>query len=153
MLGSITRLDVWLLVLLAAAGLLGALFAHISKWPSPDTVQTYATIANTPGGIVIILVVLWLFTLTLTTAICLWVIAKGIDPQNGTLVMLTGMLSSGAFGAVNGALFTSITGKEPKPPAGIASVVTTTEETKSQVVAPAAQSAAPIAPPKPQGLP
>jgi hypothetical protein len=81
---------------------------------SLDTLQGLAAIANSKGGLVVLMAFMWFFTLTGTTAFCIWVLVKGIDPQNGVLVTLLGMLVSGAFGTVNGALFRSMSGEEPK---------------------------------------
>src|SRR5271166_4867497 len=122
---TITRLDAW-----AAIGL--ALFVTFAikacrvHLPDPVILQGYATIANTPGGLILILTFLWLLSLSVMVAVCLWVIEKGIDPSNGTLVLLTGMLSSSAFGGVSGVLFSTMTGQPPPAPPGTSSTTTTT---------------------------
>lgn len=84
------------------------------KLPDPAILQNYSTISNTKGGIILILLFLWLFTLILMTAFCVWVIVKGINPQNAVVVMLLGVLSGNAFGNVNGAFFKTMTGEDPK---------------------------------------
>jgi hypothetical protein len=122
---TITRLDIWIAIALTLLVVL-MIKACRFTWPDPSVVQSYATVANTPGGLILILLVLWIGTLAITVAFCVWVLVRGIDPQNGTVVLITGMLSSGAFSAVSGALFTRMTGQEPKLP-GTSSTSTTVQ--------------------------
>jgi hypothetical protein len=111
----INRTDIYLL---AAVVLIiwFALKACKLKLPEPSVIQGYATITNTPGGLILILTALFILTLLLTLGFGVWVLTRGIDPQNATVILLMGMLSSGAFGGVSGALFTRMTGQDPKPP-------------------------------------
>jgi len=105
------------------------ILAYRGKVPSVETLQDIATVFNTKGGIVLVLLVMWTGTLAGTMAFGIWVIAKGIDPQHAVVVTLLGMLVSQAFGNVNGALFTAFKGEDPKPSPGIQSVKTVTEKT------------------------
>lgn len=111
----ITHADAWGLVALAVFATI-AIRASRFRLPDPTLLQNYATLTNTKGGIIILLIIMWWGTLLLTIAICLWVIVRGVDPQNGVLVVLLSMLTSGAWGNVNGALFKTMTGEDPKPP-------------------------------------
>ena len=83
--------------------------------PTMESLNELATLTNTKGGIIILLLIMWFFTLTSTIAICLWAVVKGIDPQNGIIVLLLSNLFSGAWGNTNGALFKTMTGEDPKP--------------------------------------
>ena len=112
---TITRTDVWLAVGLALVAFL-AIKACRVQFPDATTVQGYATISNTKGGIILILLFLWLFTLILTVGFCIWVIVKGIDPQHAVVITLIGTLTGTAFGNVNGAFFKTMTGEDPKVP-------------------------------------
>jgi len=112
---NITRLDVWLVIVLTALVYL-AIKACRAKFPDPAILQGYATICNTKGGIILILLCLWLLTLGVTTTFCMWVIVKGIDPQNAVVIFMLGVLSGTAFGNVNGAFFKTMTGEDPKIP-------------------------------------
>ena len=80
--------------------------------------QELATVFNTKGGIVFVLLFMWLFTLCGTVSFGIWIIAKGIDPQHTIVVTILGMLVSQAFGNVNGALFTAFKGEDPHPLSG-----------------------------------
>jgi hypothetical protein len=111
----ITHADVWITIILILLVTL-AVKACRFTWPDAATVQSYATITNTPGGLILILTILWVFTLANLEAFCIWTLVKGIDPQNGTVILLQGMLSTGAFGAVSGALFSQMKGQEPSHP-------------------------------------
>jgi hypothetical protein len=111
---TITRFDVWAVIILAALVIL-AIKACRAKVPDPSVVQSYATIANTQGGMILILLILFISTFSITTVFCIWTLVRGIDPQNGIVILLTGLFS-GAIGAVSGALFTAMKGQEPKPP-------------------------------------
>lgn len=92
--------------------------AFKGKFPSVETLQELATLFNTKGGIVILLVTMWWFTLVSTVCFGIWVIVKGVDPQHAVVVTILGMLISQAFGNVNGALFKTMTGEDPKMPSG-----------------------------------
>ena len=95
--------------------MLGSIFYLLKHTAlSLDTLQGLAAIANSKGGLVVLMAFMWFFTLIGTTMFCIWVLTKGIDPQNAVLLNLLGMLVSGAFGTVNGALFRSMSGEEPK---------------------------------------
>lgn len=111
------KLDLYILI--AAFILSGVIWKTLTTFkqhvPTLASLQELATLTNTKGGIIILLVFMWFFTLILTTGIALWAIVHGVDPQNGILILLFGMLSSGAWGNVNGALFKTMTGEDPKP--------------------------------------
>jgi hypothetical protein len=125
----ITRFDFWFTVGLALF-VWFALKACNFHIPGPEVVQGYATLANTKGGLVLLMTAMWFFTLIGTASIAIWVLVKGLDPQNGVLITLFGMFISQAFGTVNGALFKTMTGEDPKPPG----TVSTKSETVSSVV-------------------
>lgn len=112
---TITRTDVWLCIGLTALVFL-AIKACRVKFPEPGVIQGYATISNTKGGIILILLFLWLFTLVLTVTFCVWVIVRGVDPQHAVVITLLGVLQGTAFGNVNGAFFKTMTGEDPKLP-------------------------------------
>lgn len=118
----ITRFDVWAVIVLAAL-VTGAIKACRVKVPDPAVIQSYATIANTQGGMILILLMLFMSTFGITTVFCIWTLVRGIDPQNGIVILLTGLFS-GAIGAVSGALFTAMKGQEPKPPSATSPVTT-----------------------------
>lgn len=127
------KTDLYVGVILAV--LLGMCFLTVAllkrKTPTIESLNELAALSNTKGGIIILLLIMWFFTLTLTTSIALWAIVKGVDPQNGILILLFGMLSSGAWGNVNGALFKTMTGEDPKPPVGVKEVKQTVTSTTS----------------------
>lgn len=111
----VTHTDVWLAVLLALF-VTFAIKACRVKTPDPLIVQAFATISNTKGGIILILLSLWLFTLGITGAFSVWIIVRGVDPQHPVAITFLAMLTGTAFGNVNGALFKTMTGEEPKLP-------------------------------------
>ena len=126
------KLDIYIALgalVLGIAFVSAVVLAYRGKVPSVETLQELATVFNTKGGIVLVLLVMWTGTLAGTVAFGIWVIAKGIDPQHAVVVTLLGMLVSQAFGNVNGALFTAFKGEDPKPTPGIQSVKTVTEKT------------------------
>jgi len=125
---TITHADVWVAIVLALVVVL-AIKACRVKLPDPSVVQNYATIANTQGGMVLILLSLFVGAFLLTTGFCVWALVRGIDPQNGIVILLTGLFS-GAIGAVSGALFTAMKGQEPKPAPGTSTVSTTINSTE-----------------------
>lgn len=112
--------------LLGVIILLALLILRKGVSPSMDTLSDLCAIVNTKGGIIILLTLMWIGTLSGTVAICLWAIIHGVDPANATLVVLLSVLTSGAWGNVNGALFKTMTGDEPKKTGNGASVPTPT---------------------------
>ncbi len=121
----ITHADVWVAICLVMLITL-LIKACRLKWPEPATMQGYATITNTPGGLILILTSLFVLTLFLTIGFAVWIIARGIDPQNAVAITILGMLSSGAFGGVSGALFSQMKGQDPHPPNSTTSTVVST---------------------------
>lgn len=111
---NITRFDVWAVIILTLLIVL-AIKACKFTWPDPTKLASYASIANTQGGMIMILFWLFISVFAITTVFCVWALVRGIDPQNGIVILLTGLFS-GAIGAVSGALFTAMKGGEPKPP-------------------------------------
>jgi hypothetical protein len=111
---NITHTDVWLVLVLTAFVIISIKACRGFKMPDPGLVQNYATVCNTKGGIILLLLLLWLGTLGLITVFCIWVVARGFDPQNSVIVTLLGTLIGTAFGTVNGALFKTMTGEDPK---------------------------------------
>lgn len=105
--------------------------AFKDKLPSVTTLQEVATIFNTKGGIILVLLMMWGVTLSGTVAFGIWVIAKGIDPQHAVVLTILGMLVSQAFGNVNGSLFTMLKGEDPAPRAGTSSAVTTSRSSSA----------------------
>jgi hypothetical protein len=100
--------------------------------PTVQDIQELATVFSTKGGFILALLVMWFVTLFGTVSFGIWVIVKGVDPQHAVVVTILGMLVSQAFGNVNGSLFTSFKGDDPKAPPGVTSetsrtVVQTTE--------------------------
>lgn len=132
---SITHTEVWAAIILVAVIVL-AIKACRVKWPEPGVIQSYATIANTKGGIILILLTLWVMTLFVTIGFCVWVIVRGVDPQHGVVITLLGVLSGTAFGNINGAFFKTMTGEDPKPPVTqVLETKQTVSETKKEDVA------------------
>lgn len=125
---TITRTDVWIAVLLSLLVTL-AIKACRVQTPDPAKVQAFATISNTKGGIILILLGLWLFTLVITAIFSVWIIVRGVDPQHPVAITFLAMLTGTAFGNVNGALFKTMTGEDPKAPASIQQTTTTRIET------------------------
>lgn len=128
---NVTRTDVWIAIILAAMVTL-AIKACRFQMPDPTVVQNYATIANTAGGIILILLILWIGTLLLTVAFCVWVIIKGVDPQHAVVISLLGVLAGQAFGNVNGAFFKTMTGQEPKPLPPVSATLRLQDVTKGE---------------------
>lgn len=125
---EITRTDVWVAIVLALVVTL-AIKACRVRTPDPATIQSFATISNTKGGIILILLGLWLFTLVITAIFSVWIIVRGVDPQHPVAITFLAMLTGTAFGNVNGALFKTMTGEDPKAPASIQQTTTTRIET------------------------
>jgi hypothetical protein len=114
---SLDKLDIYVALiaaLFAASVLLLLKFVKSPDLPSVQSLQNLATVFNTRGGIVVLLTFMWYSTLAITVGFCIWVVARGIDPQNAVVVTLLGVLVGQAFGNVNGALFKTMTGDEPK---------------------------------------
>lgn len=122
---GITKIDVWVVIALVLL-VWFALKACKFKVPDPTLLGAYANLTNSKGGIIILLTFMWFITLGLTISICLWAIIHGIDPQNGILILLLGVLTSGAWGNVNGAWLRTLTGEDPKPPMVHATETTST---------------------------
>ena len=127
------KLDIYIALgtaILVMLVIITVMAAYRGKFPSVETLQELATVFNTKGGIVLVLLLMWWITLSGTVAFGIWVIAKGVDPQHTVVVTLLGMLVSQAFGNVNGALFTAFKGDDPKPPSGteMHKTVTTRED-------------------------
>lgn len=106
---NITRFDVWAVIILSLLAVL-AIKACRFAWPDPTVLASYASIANTQGGMIMILLILFISVFAITTVFCIWCLVRGIDPQNGIVILLTGLFS-GAIGAVSGALFTAMKGE------------------------------------------
>ncbi len=102
--------------------------------PSVESLEALASIFNTKGGIIMFLWLAWWVTMFLVIGFGSWVIIKGVDPQHAVVITIMGMLVSNAFGNVSGALFKTMTGEEPRPPAGTTSTVQQT--TTATVAAP-----------------
>jgi hypothetical protein len=117
---NITHTDVWLVVVLAGFATIMLRMCRMT-WPDPSAVQNYAQMANSPGGIILILLGLFVTVFAIVTVFVIWCLVRGIDPQNGLVILLTGLFS-GAIGAVSGALFTAMKGVEPH-------ISTSTQET------------------------
>lgn len=133
---DITRTDVWAVAIVAL--LVTFLVKSRGHWPDVTKVQALATVSNTKGGMVVILLGMWLFTLMITVLFCVWIIVKGVDPQHPVVTTLLGMLVAQAFGTVNGALFTAFKGEDPKPTPGTSVVVTHSDSATAEHVEPAA---------------
>jgi len=126
----ITRTDVWIFISLALL-VWFLIKACRFQWPEPAKMQGYATITNTPGGLILILTLLFVLTLFSTLAFGVWIIARGIDPQNAVAITILGMLTSGAFGGVSGALFSQMKGQDPHPPNTTQSTSTVVSDVKN----------------------
>ena len=114
---AITKTDVYIASGVILIAFFLALVVHLFRngvLPSMNTLADLCAMVNTKGGIIVLLTMMWFITLGGTAAICLWAIVHGVDPQNGILVVLLSVLTSGAWGNVNGALFKTMTGDEPK---------------------------------------
>lgn len=112
---AITHAEVWVFIALCLLAWI-AIRACRVKFPDPHVLQSYATVTNTKGGIILILLSLWIGTLLLTLGFGTWIIIRGVDPQHATVITILAMLTGTAFGNVNGALFKTMTGEDPKPP-------------------------------------
>jgi hypothetical protein len=128
---------------LCAFVLLLSLLASKVGWrvPTVQDLQSAATMANTKGGVLLILLAMWIVTLGATLAFGIWIIHGHLDPQNAIVVTLMAMLVSQAFGNVNGAFFTAIKGEDPKPPI----VATQTDTTIKTTATTPLESASPLA--------
>lgn len=115
------NLNIWLeglvsVLLLVALGLITVTVINRVHWPSAATIIQLAPVLNTKGGLILLLVMMWTFSLLLTVVFVFWVIVHKIDPQNSAVVLLLGMLTSGAFGGVSSVLWRTMTGEDTKPP-------------------------------------
>jgi hypothetical protein len=145
---QLPAMSIWLALLLTALLMAALALILVStvrqcRWPSVDSLLKLAPIFNMRGGIIMLLTIMWFTSLFLTMAFVIWVLHVGIDPQNAAVVVALAMLTSGAFGGVNGALFKTMTGEEPKTPVGSSSetVVTTQVHTPGGPILPEAQAA------------
>lgn len=127
----ITRLGIWLVAIFICVAWGYALKVCKMRFPDPALIQSYATIANTKGGIILMLLALWVFTLLVISSFCIWIIIRGEDPQNAVVVTLLGTLIGTAFGTVNGAFFKTMTGEDPKPPSTVVSKTETSVTTQA----------------------
>ncbi len=130
----IDRLDIYLIAgtfLLCAAGF-GAVLLLMKRTPSIADLEALASIFNTKGGIIMFLWFAWWMTLVMLIAFGVWVIVRGVDPQHAVVITVLGTLNGGAFFTVNGALLKTMTGEEPRPPAGTS---TTVQQTTTATVA------------------
>jgi hypothetical protein len=133
---SFDKLDIYIAlgaVIITAFLVSTLILAYRGKFPSVQTLQDIATMFNTKGGIVLLLVVMWFLTLSTTVIFGVWVIVKGVDPQNAVTITIFGMLISQAFGNVNGALFKTMTGDDPKPIPTSSSTVTSVLTKESSI--------------------
>lgn len=83
------------------------------QFPSIANLQDLATLFNTKGGLIILLTIMWLFTLVGTVIFAVWILVRGIDPSNSVVVAMLALLTGTAFGNVNGAWLKTMTGEEP----------------------------------------
>jgi len=79
---------------------------------------------NSQSGLVLILSIMWMFTLIIILGFGIWVLKAGIEPQSPIVTSLLGVLIGTAFGSVNGALFSQMTGESKGT--GTTSTTTTT---------------------------
>ena len=110
--------NIWLMVLFVMFSLTFVAIAAIRRcgFPSVDTLIKLAPLFNSKGGLILLLTVMWFFSMIVTISVVIWVVAGKVDPQNTVVVMLLGMLTSGAFGGVSSVLFRTMTGEDPPAP-------------------------------------
>ena|SRR5277367_6593194 len=106
------------------------------NFPSVDQLLELSTLFNAKGGIIMALWVAWIFTLMLTVGFGMWVIVRGVDPQHTVVTVIFGMLISQAFGGVNGVLFKTMTGEDPKINGKSSVATTSTLSTTSTTTTP-----------------
>jgi hypothetical protein len=135
----ITRTDIWLIIGLVLVIWILLKACRGVRIPDPSILQGYATIANTQGGMILILLCLFGFVFVITLVFVWWCLLRGIDPQNGLVIMITG-LTAGSVGAFSGALLGAMKGQDPKPPG---TVTTKSEASTSTVPPPVAPSEIP----------
>jgi hypothetical protein len=112
------KIDVYIIVgtVFVSVVALLTLLIWYRRFPTVQTLTEISSLFNTKGGIIMVLWLAWWLTLFTTLSFGIWVIVKGVDPQHGVVITLLAMLSSQAFGNVNGALFKTMTGEDVKPP-------------------------------------
>ena len=111
-----------------------SLFLYLGKLPSMDSLQRFATVLDTKGGNIIVLVALALYFFHDAQVMYYIVIDKikdgTITADNG--IALNGlMFATGAFSGVSGALLKVMSGQEPKPSNGTTVVTTSVEATSA----------------------
>ena len=110
------------------------LFLYLGRLPSMESLQKFATVLDTKGGNIIVLVALALYFFHDAQVMYYIVIDKiregTITADNG--IALNGlMFATGAFSGVSGALLKVMSGQEPKPPSGTSIVTTSVEATSA----------------------
>lgn len=127
---GVTKADIYMMIALVIFVFAVQVWLRHIPVPSLDGFLQIVSMLNSKGGIIMTLLMLWLFTLSAMIVFSVWIIVKGIDPQNAVVVTLLGVLVGQAFGNVNGALFKTMTGEEPSKPTSTVSTTTSTVVTK-----------------------
>jgi hypothetical protein len=132
--GDITKYDVYALILLAFFALIVHQILKRVVFPSFETFSGTVALLNSKGGIIFVLLILWIISFGVSIAFGWWIIVKGISPQNALVMVLISWLTGQAWGNANGALLKTMTGEEPAKQGSSSSISTTTST--STVVAP-----------------
>jgi hypothetical protein len=130
----LTKVDVYVVAIVMLMSIAGAITVIVKIRPSVQALVEIAALFNSKGGLIMLMSSLWVFTLLITIAFAVWIIAKGVDPSHAVVVALLAMLTGNAFGNVNGALLKTMTGEDPKPPIQTESSTNTTTRTVAPVV-------------------
>jgi hypothetical protein len=127
-------------MLVATVLVLYSLFLYLDKLPQMDSIQRLATMLDSKGGNIIVLVGLALYFFHDAQVMYYVVIDKikdgTITADNG--IALNGlMFATGAFSGVSGALLKVMSGSEPAPPPGTTKTTTTASTATTSDVSPA----------------
>lgn len=110
---AVTKVDVYVI---AIAGLLTLATISILRQvviPSFSTLSSFMALLNSKGGLIFVLLILWIISFTASIALGLWALVKGVSPENAILMMLLSWVTGQAWGNINGALLKTMTGEQP----------------------------------------
>lgn len=122
----------------------------LKLWPQIDSLTRLVDMINTKGGNIIVLFGLSIYFYH-DTMVAYWSVVELI--RAGTIASDNGIalnaltFSTGAFGAVSGALLKVMSGEESKPPVGMSNITRTTNSTLP-IDTPPADPIVPAAPKK-----
>jgi len=110
---SITKLDVYVFLIISFFVFVTLIAIKRSVVPSLQSLMSFIALLNSKGGLIFVLLILWIVSFAASITLGLWALIKGVSPQNAILMMLLSWVTGQAWGNINGALLKTMTGEQP----------------------------------------